>query len=87
MSGPTLLDEPWIRTTIAIFAVIILLLSGLGSVRAGGGGIGPPGISNNATPYYPLLVPPSLFPTPDSALSTGVNKTLSLPQLGGYRDW
>jgi hypothetical protein len=76
------LRNPWLRTTVTIFAILILIGSSLGSVRSSGGGNGPPGISSSATPYYPLLVSPSLFPTPDTAVSTSVNKTLSLPQLG-----
>ncbi len=91
-------SRPWRRgarlpvrpSILAIFSVLIMVFSAFGIARASGPGppTYPPGITGASTPYYPYLVSPSLFPSPESAISATSNQTLYLPQLGatGHRD-
>ena len=61
-----------------------MVFSAFGIAKASGPGppTYPPGITGSSTPYYPYLVSPSLFPSPQSAISATSNQTVSLPELG-----
>lgn len=74
----------WFTVSVSVVAVLILLSSSIGLIRAAGsGGAFPAGIVGSATPYYPLLVPPSMWPSPDTAVPSTSGVNLSLPQLVG----
>jgi hypothetical protein len=73
-----------IQAGVSTFAIVILVVSGLSIGRAsasGGGGL-PAGILGAATPYYPYIVSPGLYPAPDLAVPTVAGVNVSLPQLG-----
>ncbi len=77
------LNRRWVRSVLSIVAVVVLLSTSLGTVRAQGtGGALPAGISGASNAYYPYVIPAGMFPAPDSAVPSTSGANVTLPQLG-----